>query len=89
LRLIKIGLVWMDVEGHELSALTGMKQLIADFRPPIFLEFTPDGQYSTQQELCDLLFDNYQGVYRPAGGFHSVSREAFAQIEHQVDLLVI
>ncbi|MBO9436251.1 FkbM family methyltransferase [Ruegeria sp. R13_0] len=85
----QIGLVWMDVEGHELSALKGMKQLITDFRPPIFLEFTPDGQHSTQQELCDLLFDNYRGVYRHAGGFHPVSRDAFAQIKHQVDLLVI
>ncbi len=85
----QIGLVWMDVEGHELSALKGMKQLIAEYRPPIFLEFTPDGQHSTQQELCDLLFDNYQSVYRHAGGFHPVSREAFAQIKHQVDLLVI
>ncbi len=85
----QIGLVWMDVEGHELSALKGMKQLIAEYRPPIFLEFTPDGQHSTQQELCDLLFENYRSVYRHAGGFHPVSREAFAQIKHQVDLLVI
>ncbi|WP_425085690.1 FkbM family methyltransferase [Ruegeria profundi] len=89
LKADQIGLVWMDVEGHELSALKGMMQLIADFRPPIFLEYTLDGQHSTQQELCDLLFDNYRGVYRHAGGFHSVSRDEFAEIEHQVDLLVI
>ncbi len=89
LKADQIGLVWMDVEGHEQSALKGMTQLIASHRPPIFLEYTPDGQHSTQQKLCELLFENYRSVYRHAGGLHPVSRGEFAQIEHQVDLLVM
>ncbi len=85
----EIGLVWMDVEGHELAALKGMTRLISKYKPPIFFEYTPNGQMSGQQELGDLLYGNYKDVYVHSNGFRPLSRDEFATITKQVDLLVI
>ncbi len=35
----QIGYIWIDIEGHEPYALTGMKELLFDHKIPIFMEF--------------------------------------------------
>lgn len=85
----QIGLIWMDVEGHELSALKGMKDLIGRNSPPIFLEHSPSGDDNRMQELRSLLFDAYEHVYVYSNGFRPLSADDFRGISHQVDLLAL
>jgi FkbM family methyltransferase len=61
--LDEVGLVWIDVEGHEPQVLDGLTQLIARSAPLAF-EFTP-GRYSAQTKahLVQLLAGHYTTVH--------------------------
>ncbi len=85
----EIGLVWMDVEGHELAALRGMKALIEIHSPPIFFEYSPLPDKTAMQELRDLLFRNYEFIYVYSDRFELITGEDFSQISKQVDLLAV
>jgi hypothetical protein len=57
-----VGLIWIDVEGHELSVLRGMRMLIAT-GVPLVVEF--DGAHHGAKgwdELIGLLGERYQNV---------------------------
>jgi FkbM family methyltransferase len=57
-----IGLVWIDVEGHEIEALRGMKQL-RRARVPIVSEVSMAARYSTDiGTLRQLLTEDYTSV---------------------------
>lgn len=84
-----IGLIWMDVEGHELSALKGMRELIRIQHPPIFLEYTPSSDPEHRKEMRELLFGAYDHVYTYEGGFEPLDRDRFMAIDKLVDVLVI
>jgi FkbM family methyltransferase len=84
----EVGLVWIDVEGHEPQVLDGLARLIARSVPLIF-EFTPS-RYSAQmkQRLVELLARHYTTV-------HSLGRQdatapigTLASRQHTDDVLV-
>jgi hypothetical protein len=86
--LSDVGLVWVDVEGHEPQVLDGLAGLIARSVPLTF-EFTPS-RYSAEmkQRLVALLMRHYTTI-------HSLGRrDATAPIgtlvsrEHTDDVLV-
>lgn len=86
-KLAKIGLVWIDVEGHELEVLEGMTNLIYEFKPPIFLEYTPSCTLRNNQ-MATILYDNYSSVYLYENRLRAVPKEEFLQLRSTVDVLV-
>lgn len=84
-----IDLVWMDVEGHELAALRGMTELMKTARPPVFLEYTPSADPERARAMQDLLFGAYGQVCLYDGAFRPLSKNGFAALSRQVDLLAI
>jgi FkbM family methyltransferase len=55
----KIGLIKIDVEGHELAVLKGAKEtIIKHDRPPILFETWPDGRFQAQKKaLFDYIYE--------------------------------
>ncbi len=85
-----IGLIWLDVEGHELEAIRGMETLLRQHRPPIFLEYTPSStDTGRNDQIWSLLSGLYAGVHVYSDGFHRLTADGFAGISTQVDLLAI
>jgi hypothetical protein len=44
----------MDVEGHELQAMAGMRRLLAEQSPVLFVEIHPQDRESKIQQIKDL-----------------------------------
>lgn len=57
----KINFIKIDVEGHELSCLRGIKKLIIDNKPPIFIEVSDNTEKSVNDFLNDI---NYHEILR-------------------------
>lgn len=58
--------IWMDVEGHEAYAVDGMINLLTNYKPPVFMEFTcKDNIYvNISDEDFKYLYKNLSSVYR-------------------------
>lgn len=56
----KIKLLWIDVEGHEPHAISGMKNFLSVHKVPLFMEFT--AQLYSDSDF-ELLFDVLSTVY--------------------------
>jgi FkbM family methyltransferase len=76
LKLDRLDFVKIDVEGFEYRALSGFKELLGHFRPPIVSEFSPTAMPSGEAEAyLDLLFGlgyridvlDFDGVTIPCG----------------------
>lgn len=79
----QLALVWMDVEGHEVSAFRGMRGVL-EAAPPLFFEFLP--QRVSDSEVAWLeeeVLSRYQDIRyldgrlrsMPAGGLRELSRD--------------
>ncbi len=85
----KIGLVWIDVEGHELEVFEGMENLVSKSKPPVFFEYTP-GETSRNSRLLDLVFEHYNSVWiSGSGGFDKISRDQLSLIAESVDVFAV
>lgn len=60
-----IGYIWMDIEGHETYAIKGMMELLTNYKPPIFMEFTAkDNEYVTvSEEEFNVQYAELSSVY--------------------------
>jgi FkbM family methyltransferase len=74
----RIGLIWLDVEGHEPYALDGLSRLI-ERSVPIAFEFMPS-RYSlkARQRLAEMLVERYTIVHSlgrrdPAAAIHTLA----------------
>jgi FkbM family methyltransferase len=59
------GVIKLDVEGHEVAALRGMRQLLEDHRPTLFVEHDPTSlhrQGTSSQALLDFLHRSGYGA---------------------------
>lgn len=58
--------IWMDVEGHEAYAIEGMMELLTNYKPHLFMEFTcKDNFYvNVSEEDFKLLYKNLSSVYQ-------------------------
>lgn len=84
-----IGLIWIDVEGHELEVFEGMKDLISTAKPPIYFEYTA-GDAHRNSKLRNIVFETYASVWlSQSGGFVSVDRAQFDDISGTVDVLAM
>jgi FkbM family methyltransferase len=84
----RVGLVWVDVEGHEPEVLDGLAGLVAR-AVPIAFEFTPsryDGV--TRQRLVDLLVGRYTTLYSLGRSTGAAPIQALASREQTDDVLV-
>jgi FkbM family methyltransferase len=61
LNLGRVDLIKIDVEGFEKFVLTGLKEVISNYRPLIFMEFGDSTResFASSQELSDLLPEGY------------------------------
>jgi FkbM family methyltransferase len=84
----RVGLVWVDVEGHEPEALDGLAVLVAR-AVPIAFEFTPS-RYDpeTRQRLVDLLVGRYTTLYSLGRSEGAAPIQALASREQTDDVLV-
>jgi FkbM family methyltransferase len=84
----EVGLVWVDVEGHEPQVLEGLAQLIAR-SVPLSFEFTPS-RYSAQmkQRLVELLARHYTTVHSLGRQDATAPISVLASREHTDDVLV-
>ena len=78
----KIGFLWMDVEGHEPYALLGMKELLADHRIPLYMEFWNDRIDNEGFEVI------YEALKRKYDGFCVVTDNSKAIHEYKIEDLV-
>lgn len=85
----EIDLIWMDVESHELEVFRGMADFLSKAKPPIFFEYTPNGDKNRTNELSDLLFANYAEVYIYDKAFQKISPDEFDRLSEIADLLAI
>lgn len=62
----EVAYIWMDIEGHEAYAIEGMMELLANYKPPIFMEFTAkDNEYVDVNEVeFQSLYRNLTRVYK-------------------------
>jgi FkbM family methyltransferase len=82
----KIGLIWIDVEGHELEVFEGMDYLISKVKPPVFFEFNRRKNVR-RSRLLDIVFENYTSVSISRGGrFDKMTRDDFEDITENVDV---
>lgn len=85
-----VGLVWMDVEGHEAAALRGLTDLLDAGRPPIFLEYTAlENSADDRTFVEDRLFGLYAHVLLLGDGFRPIDRAGFRELSKKVDLLCV
>ncbi len=84
-----IDLVWIDVEGHEREVLEGMRNLLTEFRPPIFMEYNPKPDPQHTQRIGDIIFGTYKTVLKYKDGLTPLSRNDFDRVESQIDILLI
>lgn len=84
-----IDLVWIDVEGHEREVLEGMGTLLAQHRPPVFMEYTPKPSSEHIQAVSAMMFEGYAHVYKYENGFIPLSPQDFAALQGQHDILLI
>jgi FkbM family methyltransferase len=84
----EVGLIWIDVEGHEPQVLDGLARLIARSVPLTF-EFTPS-RYSTQmkQHLVALLVRHYTTVHSLGRKDAAAPISTLASRQHTDDVLV-
>ena len=89
-----VGFIWIDVEGHELSVLEGMANLL-EKKVPIVVEF--DGSAHDQEgtnRLKEILRKNYETIVdlrtivRKEGGVSHVPVEGFLPPNGARDLLI-
>ncbi len=84
----RVGLVWVDVEGHEPEVLDGLAVLVAR-SVPIAFEFTPSRYDSvTRQRLVDLLVGRYTTLYSLGRSMGAAPIQALASREQTDDVLV-
>ncbi len=83
-----VGLVKIDVEGHELAVLAGMDRLRA-VRVPVLVEFTADPADVARVGAFKALFaSGYTHVQDLSSGAAPVRLADFAWQTHQADLLI-
>jgi FkbM family methyltransferase len=84
----EVGLVWLDVEGHEPQALRGLGKLI-ERSVPVAFEFTP-GRYDahTRAEMVELLERHYTRVHSLGRKDPSAPIETLKSREQTDDVLV-
>lgn len=74
LDLARVGVVKIDVEGHELAVLRGARKLLGEHRPAVIVEseerHTPGGVEQVRRFLDDL---GYEGFYLHRGTVHPIS----------------
>ena len=90
----RVGLIWIDVEGHELTAIEGMQALISE-RVPIVVEFNgPRQDAAGANHLKTLLLPNYETVVdlrahtRGQPGQASTALADFTPPSYASDLLI-
>ncbi len=84
----RVGLVKIDVEGHELAVLAGMNRLRAA-RVPVLVEFTADPADNARIAAFKALFaPGYTHILDLSAGAAPVPLPDFAWRTHQADLLV-
>jgi Methyltransferase FkbM domain len=60
LKVKKIGLIKIDVDGHEYSVIKGGKETLLTYKPPILMEFAPylfDPESRQFEDLVDVFRD--------------------------------
>jgi FkbM family methyltransferase len=71
-------LIWMDIQGYEVTALRGASQARAS-RVPIVMEFWPEGILSAGESLGDLVqltsaYDEVADLSQPENGFAPIEQ---------------
>lgn len=61
-----IDFIWMDIEGHETYAVKGMMELLANYKPPVFMEFTAheNPSVTVSEEEFSSLYEHLSSVYK-------------------------
>ena len=82
LGLSGVGLVKIDVEGHEMDALRGMSETLQRNRPNLIVESESRHDERNPQQLFSFLSDlGYDGFFRFDGQLHDVGQ--FGTLSHQ------
>ena len=66
LKLDRLDLLWLDIEGYEVEALYGAEKTVERFRPQIIVEDWPEyyGRYGDEKAIDWLERRGYSRVYR-------------------------
>lgn len=81
-----VGLLWVDVEGHELLVMRGIKRLLAR-SVPIAFEYSPQRHSDeAKREIMNLLGDNYANIRSLSDPNRQLSISALLTTQHVEDI---
>lgn len=85
-----VGLIWMDIEGFEPTAIQSMESLITR-GTPLYLEFSPEfyGPEQTRSFASSLASHYSRATVWRKGGIERIKTEELGKIQRQCDVLLL
>lgn len=84
-----LGLIWIDVEGHELQVLSGLEETLKSNAAPLIFEFTPDGSETKPGQIFDLVSKYYSRLSSLSDPDTPLNRDNLIALDGQIDVLAL